>query len=453
MNILPYELNWNSYNLTWVKQSIFCLLLCAYILLSGCQSVEEEMPFQPPTPSPESTKVTISPQVTRPTTIPTLTSTPKAVTATPIVLLLPPTPTEILPTQTATPSFRFTGQDVLMYTELIRGRGQIYALEPGGVSHFITSGSFFYNQSLSPDQTKVIVDTNNQALSLADSSAEKVITFNLQSQEILPLNLLSYPLNMFWSRDGTSLVYITNTMYKTDRLEDAANQLVLYDVVSGENQVLVEAEAILFTDGGWAIDNRHIAYVAKVNGQYDLFTINSETLEVQQLSNTPDIETMILWSPTTLELLVGTALDEIYAFESWPWGIEGLYLVDVANNEWQFLTDKIHVSLDLSWSPDGQQIVFVDNLTLCIKNLETGDESCPLPEPYRGYIIDWYIRPVWSPDMKWIAFSAYNGTCNMLYFWELETNEVISADFECDISSDFPFFSMVWSTADFSADQ
>ncbi|MCZ7672014.1 MAG: hypothetical protein M5U34_35260 [Chloroflexi bacterium] len=55
-------------------------------------------------------------------------------------------------------------------------------------------------------------------------------------------------------------------------------------------------EKILLTSG-WSVDGQTIAYVADVEGQYDLFTINSETLEQQQLTDDPDIETMVLWSP------------------------------------------------------------------------------------------------------------------------------------------------------------
>lgn len=453
MNNLHANPNWNSKSLNRFRHGIISLFCCFYMALSACQGVTEEKPFELPTPSPENTKVVILPEITRPTSIPTLTSTPKPATPTPVTLHLPPTPTELLPTptSTATPSFEFTGQGFLIYTMIIDGEEQIYALQPGGTSHFITSGSLFYGQSLSDDQTKLIVDRNDPTT--ANRSTEKIFIYDLKQREILSLNLLSYPSDIFWSKDGAFLMYVTQP-------ENDSSQLVLYDIHFEENRVLAEEETILVT-AGWAIDAQHIAYVAKVNGQFDLFTINSETFEIQQLSNTPDIETITLWSPVTTQLLLGTILYERpgseswpWPFESWPWPVEALYLVDMANNNWQYLTDKIHLSLDVSWSSDGQQIVFGDNYgLLCIKSLGTGDETCPLVEPYRSYFVDFYTKPVWSSDMKWVAFRAYNGTCSMVYFWEVETNQVVPGDLGCDVSLTTPLSGIYWSSSDFSFDQ
>lgn len=447
MNNLPANPNWNPKSLNRFRRGIISLLCCLSMVLSACQSVVEEKPFELLTPSPENTKVAILPEITRPTSVPTFTPTPtpKAVTPTPVTLHLPPTPTELLPTSTstATPSFVFTGQGFLIYTIIIDGEEQIYALQPGGTSHFITSGDLFYGQPLSPDQTKLIVDTNDP--SNANRSMEKVFIYDFKNQEKFPLSLLSYPSNVFWSKDSTSLLYIT-------RLEEAPSQLVLYNISSRENQVLVEEASILFTSG-WAIDNQLISYVAKVNEQYDLFTINSETLDIHQLSNTPDIETMALWSPNTLQLMVGTILDERSAFESWPWGVKTLYLVDLTDNEWEYLTDQVDYALSVTWSPNSEQTIIISHGLLCVRNLTIDDEICLSVEPYSEYLVDWYTKPVWSSDMKWVAFRAYNGDCRMLYFWELETNQIIPGDLGCNISFVTPLSGIYWSSADFSFDQ
>jgi Tol biopolymer transport system component len=294
-------------------------------------------------------------------------------------------------------------------------------------------------QALSPDGTMIVFDTNNR--SEVSRSPEKVFIFDLESGEILSLNLLAYPRSgVFWSNDATSLLYIAKYG------DEALDQLVVYDVLTGENQVLTERKEIILTSG-WSIDNETVAFVTKVDGQYDLFTVNSKTLAQEQLTDNPDIETLVLWSPTTPQLLIGTTLDERSAFESWPWGVENLYVFTPSNNDWHLLLEITLGSESVSWSPDGRQIAFSNAGLLCIKNVETMAENCPLEDikPYNEYFAAFLEPPVWSGDAKWLAFRAFDGRCDLVYFLALETNLVTSADFDCgSFSSLGPIY---WSSA------
>ena len=342
-------------------------------------------------------------------------------------------------TITLTPSFSLIPDGFLLYGLAgIDEEYQIYALQPDETSRFVSKGQMLSGQAYSPDGTMLIVDTNDW--SSPPLSPDKVFILNLETGETLPLNLLAHPRSgVFWSADGNSLLYIDKYS------EDAVNKLIMYDIASGENKTLVELENILLTSG-WAVDGETIAYVAEVDGQYDLFTINSHTLEWQQLSNDPEIETLVLWSPAAPQLLVGNVLDERSAFEGWPWGVESLYLVDSDSNNWEWLTDKFLTSVSLAWSPDGKQIAFSDAGLLCIKNLETMAETCPLADvaPYNDYFASFWEPPVWSPDGTWLAFLAYNEVCDVLHFLELETNTVVPGDLGCDTVIWSPLAPIYW---------
>jgi dipeptidyl aminopeptidase/acylaminoacyl peptidase len=160
---------------------------------------------------------------------------------------------------------------------------------------------------------------------------------------------------------------------------------------------------------------------------------------------------MILWSPAAPQLLIGNNPDDGHVFEMWPWGVESLHLLDTNSGNWQLLTDKFLTSESVSWSPDGKQIVFSDAGLLCIKNLETMAETCPLADvtPYNEYFASFGEPPVWSVDGTWLAFRAYNETCDMVYFLELHTNLVVPSDLGCDIIFESPIAPIYWVPAKF----
>jgi dipeptidyl aminopeptidase/acylaminoacyl peptidase len=219
----------------------------------------------------------------------------------------------------------------------------------------------------------------------------------------------------------------------------------LYDIASGENKALIQTDNILLT-AGWAVDRKTIAYVAEVDGQYDLFSVNEETLEILRLSNTIEFETMALWSPTALQLLVGTVSDERSAFETWPWGVSKLTLLDLNSGNELLLVEKWFGSESIAWSADGSQIVFSDAGLLCIKNLETMVETCPLAgvAPYDDYFASFWEPPVWIAGSSWLAFQAFTGTCDELFFLNLEDNTVTLGDLSCKEITGSPLAPIYW---------
>jgi Tol biopolymer transport system component len=255
---------------------------------------------------------------------------------------------------------------------------------------------------------------------------------------LLPLHLSTYPSSgIFWSKDERSLLYIAK--YDDNQKVD---QLIQYDLATGTNQVLSEMEEILVT-AGWSSNGNEIAFVAKVNEQYDIFLINNITLEQEQITNNPDIETMILWNTLDSHLLIGSVLDERSAFEGWPWGIETLSLYDTESNEWIWHLDKYLTSESVSWSPDGNQILFESAGSICLIDSDTMSEICPITESTLppNHFVSFRTKPVWSPDGKWAAFYATRADCIALYFLEVETGAVTQGDLGCtEISFSSPIY-------------
>jgi Tol biopolymer transport system component len=75
-----------------------------------------------------------------------------------------------------------------------------------------------------------------------------------------------------------------------------------------------------------------------------------------------------------------------------------------------------------AWHPRGRQFVFGairDGApVLAIVNIENGERVREIPFPDLGEI----LNPTWSPDAKWIAFSAVTGGRSDLFVYDLTTN-------------------------------
>jgi Tol biopolymer transport system component len=183
-----------------------------------------------------------------------------------------------------------------------------------------------------------------------------------------------------------------------------------------------------------------------VNGQIDLFVLDVENLAVQQLTNTPDIETIAIWSTTENRLFFGTKPDSEYAFETWPYEATTLYLIDSSGVNLTRLSESSYV-LSAAWSPNGEEIAYSNHFQICILDTETLSEVCPLEDtpPYNRYFAASGDPPAWSADGNWLAFRAtgHKEVLSFLaYVFELDTNMIMPVDL--DLGNAGPLY---WSRA------
>jgi hypothetical protein len=86
----------------------------------------------------------------------------------------------------------------------------------------------------------------------------------------------------------------------------------------------------------------------------------------------------------------------------------------------------------VSWAPDGRQIGFSDPGRLCIKDLDSMQDECPLDNitPYNSYFV---LNPViWINDGEWLVFQATghspSGLCTIIYYYNFDAESVVQGE-------------------------
>src|SRR5690606_33198826 len=108
------------------------------------------------------------------------------------------------------------------------------------------------------------------------------------------------------------------------------------------------------------------AFVAKISEQYDLFVIEAETLNLRQLTFSPDTEVLVAWSPVANQLILGTNPDPFGLDVSGPFKAQEFQLIDDTGNQLALFGSFDGFITTAAWSPDGQQIAYSVDDALCI---------------------------------------------------------------------------------------
>ena len=170
------------------------------------------------------------------------------------------------------------------------------------------------------------------------------------------------------------------------------------------DQDLSQAHHVVDTVGrereiDWLPDGQRLVYLSDREGQYDVYTLDLQTMQETRLTNTPGDEVGVDASPVDNKIL---------------WYRDKLNLVqyDLDSAEESVLYHGrifgITGGLGYEWSPDGKWISFVENYydgvdNAFIMNLEDRRPINISRSPESNGV------PQWSPDGKWLAFQEGEG--------------------------------------------
>jgi len=361
---------------------------------------------------------------------PTATLTPPKLTNTPLPTpTLTPSPT-LVPTSipTISPWLFEDSSSFFFYND----GHDLYRVNTNGERQLLTSADLpFMGQPWSPDGANFLY------IVPSFPNIDSAWVANLITGETHPLDIqINY--TAYRSPDGKSLLYPFIN-------EDLSLDLSVYNFESSTSRQLIKiprGSDTFIPIAGWSPDSRHVAFAADLDGQQDLYKIDVDTLEIQRLTNTSELETQVAWSPIDNILVVGTNSNPAALSYGTPFTADELYLID-GNGQQLLSIGQFEELVDsVSWSPDGQQIAYSENGKVCIYHLTEETTTCPLEETFLTST-EWATakhRPVaWSANGSWIAFQSVEIgelQCFRIFIFDLKDNILVEPEFPTCTFSD-----------------
>ena len=158
-----------------------------------------------------------------------------------------------------------------------------------------------------------------------------------------------------WSPDGRRLAFVTQV--------EGDHELSIYD--TEENRIVQRfrtPEAKAMTDPSWGPDGR-IAFVGYGGGISDLFILNTQTGDVEQLTNDRNAELHPTWSPDGRTIAYATDRDPATDFERLTYAPMRIAVIDASTREVTLIPriDERAKHINPKWSPDGRSLFFISD--------------------------------------------------------------------------------------------
>ena len=160
----------------------------------------------------------------------------------------------------------------------------------------------------------------------------------------------------------------------------------------------------------WSPDGKRIAFTSERDGNDEIYVMDADGGNQQNLTNHPEDERAPAWSPDGKRIAFVSDRDRFLDIHGFP--TSEIYVMDADGGNPQNLTNNPLYDMSPSWSPDGKRIVFSAHrdghfigevgITEEIYVMDTdGGNQQRLTENRKN---DW--SPSWSPDGKRIAFAS-----------------------------------------------
>lgn len=252
------------------------------------------------------------------------------------------------------------------------------------------------------------------------------------------------------SPDGKYVLFAVNQM---DSLSNGySNQIWIVPSEGGEQQQLTLAGTSNHTPV-WSIDNKSFAYVSNKSGSSQIWIMDIPTGESYQVTDMPEGAWSPVWSPDGQKIAFlsetkfggrnpqGLYDIKVYSHLRYRWWYDGnrydegwrshIFIVDLATNEVQQLTDGDFFDDEICFSPDGEFIGFVSNRTedrennidtdiwIVPANGDSAEKVFENPGPDHS--------PSWSADGRYLAWRS-----TFRYNYESDNYDILVKDLKKD---------------------
>jgi hypothetical protein len=226
------------------------------------------------------------------------------------------------------------------------------------------------------------------------------------------------------SPDGRFVAFFSRRgLFSVDLyLADARTGEILRELASPVNSPHFDAISFISSSGAWSPDSRKFAFIVFADGDNEIDILDVQSRKVERRIRARGVEAVshVSWSPDGQQLV----------FSGMQGGISDLYLMNIASGDLRRLTNDKFADLHPAWSPDGRTVAFstdrgagssLETLSfspLKLALIDVGSGEVRELTVFRGAK---HINPQYSPNGRELYFIADPDGYSDVYRVELET--------------------------------
>jgi Tol biopolymer transport system component len=164
-----------------------------------------------------------------------------------------------------------------------------------------------------------------------------------------------------------------------------------------------------------------IAFASTRNGTPQIFMVDSDGTNLQQITDIPGGACQPDWSPDGLYIVFISPCQALQNDSPGNYKDARLYIINFDGTGLTEIPSLQKGNFDPAWSPDGNRIAFASSTNgpaqIYIINL-IDDVVTPLTQPSTDVRMpDWSRQPAWSPDGKLLIYTGHSRLTNALQIW------------------------------------
>lgn len=273
----------------------------------------------------------------------------------------------------------------------------------------VKDGSYFNERpAFAPSGGKLAIFTDRsdyteiQVISTVDGEVLSTVVKGARTADLESLH--SYVSGMSWSPDGENIAFVSKSKGEDAlRLVNVRKKKVYKKYTFGFNSV--------FSPSWGGTDGKSIVFTGVKNGKSDLYMLDLNTEQLEQLTDDyyEDQEPAI--SPDGKYIIFASDRPSAHADDpddiiDLQFGTYNIFRIDLETSEIEEITSGPFRKRSPVWSPDGSKICYVANYN-GIDNLYILDIETRQPFPITNVLTN-VAAPTWSPKGDEIAFSSFH---------------------------------------------